>query len=77
LPSVRSLKTVRLDPILIIPYDPVWAESFETQRIRTTNKWLWLLSPDFLGCFPDRVINVHPTFLPAFPGRHSVEAAVA
>jgi phosphoribosylglycinamide formyltransferase-1 len=39
--------------------------------------WLWLLSPEFLDRFPDRVLNVHPTLLPAFPGRHSVEAAVA
>src|SRR4051794_13678222 len=38
--------------------------------------WLWLLSPRFLEVFPDRVINVHPTLLPAFPGRHSVERAV-
>jgi phosphoribosylglycinamide formyltransferase-1 len=38
--------------------------------------WLWLLSPRFLEAFPDRVINVHPTLLPGFPGRHSVERAV-
>jgi folate-dependent phosphoribosylglycinamide formyltransferase PurN/phosphatidylserine/phosphatidylglycerophosphate/cardiolipin synthase-like enzyme len=38
--------------------------------------WLWLLSPRFLDAFPDRVVNVHPTLLPAFPGRHSVERAV-
>jgi phosphoribosylglycinamide formyltransferase-1 len=38
--------------------------------------WLWLLSPRFLEVFPDRIINVHPTLLPAFRGRHSVERAV-
>ena len=38
--------------------------------------WLWLLSPHFLEAFLDRVIRVHPTLLPAFPGRHSVERAV-
>jgi phosphoribosylglycinamide formyltransferase 1 len=38
--------------------------------------WLWLLSAQFLEAFPNRVINVHPTLLPAFPGRHSVERAV-
>jgi formyltetrahydrofolate-dependent phosphoribosylglycinamide formyltransferase len=38
--------------------------------------WLWLLSPRFLEAFPGRIINVHPTLLPAFPGRHSVERAV-
>ena len=27
-----------------------------------------LLSPVFLGAFPGRVLNVHPSLLPAFPG---------
>jgi phosphoribosylglycinamide formyltransferase 1 len=39
--------------------------------------WLWLLPPAFLDRFPNHVVNVHPTLLPAFPGRHSVESAVA
>ena len=38
--------------------------------------WLWILGPAFLAVFGDRTINVHPTLLPAFPGRHSVERAV-
>ena len=36
-----------------------------------------LVDPAFLGRFPRRVINVHPTLLPAFPGIGSVEQAVA
>ena len=39
--------------------------------------WLWLLSPAFIAVFGERIINVHPTRLPAFPGRHCVERAVA
>jgi phosphoribosylglycinamide formyltransferase-1 len=27
-----------------------------------------VLTPRFLGAFPDRVINIHPSLLPAFPG---------
>jgi phosphoribosylglycinamide formyltransferase 1 len=38
--------------------------------------WLWILTPAFLAAFEDRVVNVHPTLLPAFPGRHSVERAI-
>ena len=38
--------------------------------------WLWLLTPEFIGASGDRIINVHPALLPAFPGRHSVERAV-
>jgi phosphoribosylglycinamide formyltransferase-1 len=36
-----------------------------------------LLTPGFLAAFPDRVINVHPALLPAFPGAHPVEDQLA
>jgi phosphoribosylglycinamide formyltransferase 1 len=39
--------------------------------------YMQLLSDEFLGRFPDRVINVHPALLPAFPGLHAVEQAIA
>ncbi len=38
--------------------------------------YMQLLSPEFLGAFPDRVINVHPALLPAFPGLHAVQQAI-
>ena len=53
-----------------------WLKSHAVDLVVTAG-WLWLLAPEFLACFPNRVVNVHPTLLPAFPGRHSVEAAVA
>ena len=33
--------------------------------------------PGFLRRFPSGVINVHPALLPAFPGLHAVEQALA
>jgi phosphoribosylglycinamide formyltransferase-1 len=36
-----------------------------------------LLTPAFLDRFPGRVVNVHPALLPAFPGAHAVEEALA
>ena len=36
-----------------------------------------LLGDDFLDRFPRAVINVHPSLLPAFPGLHAVEQALA
>jgi phosphoribosylglycinamide formyltransferase-1 len=39
--------------------------------------YMELLSPAFLDRFPDAVINVHPSLLPAFPGLHAVEQALA
>ena len=39
--------------------------------------YMQLLSPAFLARFEDRVVNVHPALLPAFPGIRSVEQALA
>jgi phosphoribosylglycinamide formyltransferase-1 len=38
--------------------------------------YMQLLSAEFLARFPNRVINVHPALLPAFPGLRAVEQAV-
>jgi phosphoribosylglycinamide formyltransferase 1 len=38
--------------------------------------YMQLLSPEFLKRFPDRVINVHPALLPAFPGLEAVQQAI-
>ncbi|MGI8513523.1 MAG: phosphoribosylglycinamide formyltransferase [Solirubrobacteraceae bacterium] len=39
--------------------------------------FMQLLSPGFLARFPQRVINVHPALLPAFPGLDPIGEAVA
>jgi phosphoribosylglycinamide formyltransferase 1 len=39
--------------------------------------YMQLLHPSFLRRFPNRVINVHPALLPAFPGLRAVEQALA
>lgn len=39
--------------------------------------YMHLLRPSFLEVFPGRVVNVHPALLPAFPGAHAVEDALA
>lgn len=39
--------------------------------------YMHLLRPVFLERFVERVINVHPALLPAFPGAHAVEEALA
>jgi phosphoribosylglycinamide formyltransferase-1 len=39
--------------------------------------YMQLVTPTFLRAFPQRVINVHPALLPAFPGLGAVEQALA
>jgi len=36
-----------------------------------------LVGPDFLAAFPDRVLNAHPSLLPAFPGMQAPADALA
>ena len=38
--------------------------------------YMQLLSPEFVGRFRHRVINVHPALLPAFPGIDAVQQAI-
>jgi phosphoribosylglycinamide formyltransferase-1 len=38
--------------------------------------FMWLLTPAFRDRFPGRVVNLHPSLLPAFPGRLAVEDAL-
>jgi phosphoribosylglycinamide formyltransferase-1 len=39
--------------------------------------YMQLVAPAFLRAFPQRVINVHPALLPAFPGIRAIEQALA
>ena len=39
--------------------------------------YMHLLTKPFLSRFPGRVVNVHPSLLPAFPGAHPIEDALA
>jgi phosphoribosylglycinamide formyltransferase 1 len=39
--------------------------------------YMHLLTPQFLERFPARVINVHPSLLPDFPGAHAVADQLA
>jgi phosphoribosylglycinamide formyltransferase-1 len=38
--------------------------------------YMALLTPGFLARFPQRIINVHPALLPAFPGVRAIEQAL-
>lgn len=38
--------------------------------------YMRVLSPVFLRAFPDRVLNIHPSLLPAFPGLHAQQQAL-
>ena len=39
--------------------------------------YMHLLTPSFLDRFPDRIVNVHPSLLPAFPGARAIDDALS
>lgn len=39
--------------------------------------YMRLLSPGFIAAFPRRILNIHPSLLPAFPGLEAQEQAFA
>jgi phosphoribosylglycinamide formyltransferase 1 len=53
-----------------------WVEE-RGARLVVLAGYMELLSPAFLERFPGAVINVHPSLLPAFPGLHAIEQALA
>jgi phosphoribosylglycinamide formyltransferase 1 len=39
--------------------------------------YMHLLTAEFLDRFPERIVNVHPSLLPEFPGAHAIDDALA
>jgi phosphoribosylglycinamide formyltransferase 1 len=39
--------------------------------------YMHLLTKPFLDRFPERIVNVHPSLLPQFPGAHAIDDALA
>jgi phosphoribosylglycinamide formyltransferase-1 len=53
-----------------------WLEAHGVELVVLAG-YMHLLTPAFLDRFPKRIVNVHPSLLPAFPGARPVEDAVA
>ena len=57
-------------------------EEKEIQLLKSTNinfvvlaRYMQVLSEDFIGQFPNKIINIHHSFLPAFPGAKPYHSA--
>lgn len=60
-------------------YDAQLVSVLREHRIDTVclAGYMRLLTPGFLQAFPHRVLNIHPSLLPSFPGMHAVRQALA
>jgi phosphoribosylglycinamide formyltransferase-1 len=62
-------------------------EALDTQIVQTLQNcevewvimagWMRVVTPVLLDAFPNRVLNIHPSLLPSFPGVRAVEQALA
>jgi phosphoribosylglycinamide formyltransferase-1 len=52
-----------------------WLERLDVQLVVLAG-YMQLLSPEFVGRFRNRVINVHPALLPSFPGLEATRQAL-
>jgi phosphoribosylglycinamide formyltransferase-1 len=53
-----------------------WLEEHGVETVVLAG-YMHLLTSPFLGRFPERIVNVHPSLLPDFPGAHAIEDALA
>ena len=53
-----------------------WLRSLDVTLVVCAG-YMHLLSAAFLEQFPQRIVNVHPSLLPAFPGARAIEDALA
>jgi phosphoribosylglycinamide formyltransferase-1 len=60
-------------------FDAALVEELRRERVDwvVLAGFMRLLTPGFLAAFPQRVINIHPALLPAFPGAHAIRDALA
>jgi phosphoribosylglycinamide formyltransferase 1 len=70
----------------VIPSKGLEREAFDRQVVAVLNEhkvdliclagYMRLLSPYFVAAFPNRILNIHPSLLPAFPGLESQRQAL-
>lgn len=69
-----------------LPYDKNDREAFERRAAALMKErgcdlvilagFMRILTPYIIGCFPDRILNIHPSLLPAFKGLDAQKQAL-
>jgi phosphoribosylglycinamide formyltransferase-1 len=78
--------TVRGIPTLVLPSRGLEREVYDRQVVAALREnkvdlvclagYMRLLSPYFVQSFPQRILNIHPSLLPSFPGLESQRQAL-
>jgi phosphoribosylglycinamide formyltransferase-1 len=75
-------------PALLLPHAPFGSrEAYDRELVASLRRhgvdlvclagFMRLITPALLGAFENRILNIHPSLLPAFPGLHAVRQALA
>jgi phosphoribosylglycinamide formyltransferase 1 len=75
-------------PALLLPHQKIASrEDYDRQVVAALQQhsvdvvclagFMRLITPVLLGAFERRILNIHPSLLPAFPGLHAVRQALA
>ena len=76
-PALRRARSAGI-PAAVYQDEEAMADWLEAQDVRVVvlAGYMRVLSPAFLDRFPGRIVNVHPSLLPAFPGLRAIEQAL-
>src|SRR5260221_14159708 len=84
-PGIERAKS-RGIPVTVIPSKGLEREVYDRQVVALLNEhkvdliclagYMRLLSPFFVASFPNRILNIHPSLLPSFPGLESQRQAL-
>jgi phosphoribosylglycinamide formyltransferase-1 len=84
-PGIEKAKA-RGIPTRVIPSKGLEREAYDRQVTSVLKEagvdliclagYMRLLSPHFIAAFPNRILNIHPSLLPAFPGLESQRQAL-
>lgn len=79
--SGRGIETVVVEPKDFpdrAAHDHALVEVLRSRRIDclALSGYMRIVGPELVAAFPDRILNLHPALLPAFPGMRSVADAL-
>lgn len=89
LPDARALDRARAAgvPAVLLPHQGLPREQYDTLLVHQLQRhevelvclagFMRILSPVLLRAFENKILNIHPSLLPAFPGLHAARQALA
>jgi phosphoribosylglycinamide formyltransferase 1 len=77
----KGIETAYMDPKQFASkkeYDLALAGELKNHRVDLVclAGYMRILNPEFIAMFPDKIINIHPSLLPAFPGLDVQQRAI-